>query len=188
MPYEFVPVKDMVMEKNLYRALTQLKYRSGDEETSVSSIFNDMLKEYLHTYVLSKSMGHMLMPRDLIKVAVNALTDEEIKQASIDNAVRYKEGAILEHGRTSLAAYLELIRSFAKANKFEMEISKNPDNGNQVLIISFQMGAKFSQFLGNTYRVLLGEFADIDRIEITENTAYFEYKPKKEVVQEAKNP
>lgn|GEM_PF-3250581 len=188
MPYEFVPVKDMVMEKNLYRALTQLKYRSGDEETSISSIFNDMLKEYLHTYVLSKSMGHILMPKDIIKVAVNAMTDEEIKQACADNVVRYKDGAILEHGRTSLAAYLELIRAFAQANKFDMEISKNPDNGNLVLIVSFQMGGKFSQFLGGTYRILLEEFADIDRMEITETTAYFEYKPKKEIVQEAKNP
>ena len=107
MPYEYVPVKDMMMEKNLYRALTQLKYRSGDEETSISSIFNDMLKEYLHTYVLSKSMGHILLPRDIIKVAVNSMSDEEIKQASADNVVRYKDGAILEHGRASLAAYLE---------------------------------------------------------------------------------
>lgn len=65
-----------------------------------------------------------------------------------------------------------------------MEISKNPDNGNQVLIVSFRMGGKFSQFLANTYRMLLAEFADIDRMEITETTAYFEYKPKKEVVQE----
>jgi hypothetical protein len=178
----------MVMEKNLYRALTQLKYRSGDEETSISSILNDMLKEYLHTYVLSKSMGHILLPRDIIKVAVNAMTDEEIKQASVDNVVRYKDGAMLEHGRASLAAYLELVRAFARANKFDLEVSKNPDNGNQVLIVSFQMGSKFSQFLGNTYRILLEEFVDIDRMEITETTAYFEYKPKKEVVQEAKNP
>lgn len=185
MPYEYVSVSDIKMEKDLYRALTQLKYRNG--EASISSIFNDMLKEYLHTYLLSKSIGHILIPRDIIKVAVNAMNDEEIKQASIDNVVRYRDGALLEHGRASLAAYLDLIRAHAKANKFDMKISKNPDNGNQVLIVSFQMGGKFTQFLGNTYRMLLEEFADIERIEMTATTSYFEYKPKKEVVQEAKN-
>lgn len=143
-----------------------------------------MLKEYLHTYVLAKSMGHILVPKDFVKVAINAMTDEEVRQASSDTVVRFKDGAMLEHGRPSLAAYLGLIRAFSKANKFDMEISKNPDNGNQVLIVNFQMGAKFSEFLGNTYRVLLGEFADIDKMEITETTAYFEYKPKKEIVQE----
>jgi hypothetical protein len=48
------------------------------------------------------------------------------------------------------------------------------------------MGCKFSQFLGNTYRMLLREFADIDRMEITATTAYFEFKPKKEVAQETR--
>jgi hypothetical protein len=181
--YEYVPIKDIMMEKSLYRALTQLKYRSGDDETTISGLVNEMLKEYLHTYILSKTMGHMLMSKATVKVAVEGLTEEQIKNASVANAERYKEGAIIEHGRPSLAAYLELIRSFAKANRFDSEISKNPDNGSQVLILNFQMGEKFSQFLGNTYRILLEEFADIFRVELTGTTVYFEFKPKKEVIQ-----
>jgi hypothetical protein len=39
--------------------------------------------------------------------------------------------------------------------------------------------------LGNTYKILLQEFADIDRMEITATTAYFEFKPKKEVIEKA---
>jgi hypothetical protein len=174
------------MEKDLYRALTQLKYRNGSDETSISSLVNDMLKEYLHTYILAKTMGHMLMPKETVKIAVDAMTDGQIKEASAANAERYKEGAIIEYGRPSLAAYLKLIKAFTKANKFDMEISKNPDNENQVLIISFQMGDKFSQYLGNTYRMLLQEFVDIERMEITSTTAYFEFKPKKEIVQESR--
>lgn len=185
MSYDYVPVIDVRLEKNLYRALTQLKYHSGNDDTSISSLINDMLKEYLHTYVLSKTMGHMLMSRDIMKVAVDAMTDEQIKEASDTNAMRYREGAIIEDGRPSLAGYLRLIRAFAKANKFDIEISKNPDNDDQVLIMSFHMGNKFSQLKGNTYRILLEEFADIDRMEITGTTAYFEFKPKHgQVVQE----
>lgn len=106
MSYDYVPVRDMMLEKSLYRALTQLKYHNGNDETSISSLINDMLKEYLHTYVLSKTMGHMLISRDIVKVAVDSMTDEQIKEASDTNAMRYKEGAIIEDGRPSLAAYL----------------------------------------------------------------------------------
>jgi hypothetical protein len=85
-------------------------------------------------------MGHILLSKDILRVAINDMTDQEINEASITNALRYREGAILEHGRPSLKTYLELIKAFAKANKFEMEISKNPDTDSQVLIISFKMG------------------------------------------------
>lgn len=189
--YEYVPVKDIMIEKSLYRTLTKLKYSMGgadEEETSISSIINDMLKEYLHTYVLSKKMGHMLLSKDIVRVAINDMTEEQITEASIANAIRYKEGAILEYGRPSLSAYLELIRAFAKANKFEMEISKNPENDSQVLIISFRLGDRFTRFKADTYKILIEEFAEINKLETTNTSIYIEYKPKKEqqqIVKEA---
>jgi hypothetical protein len=47
-----------------------------------------------------------------------------------------------------------------------------------VLIVTFHMGSKFAKFLGGTYRILLQEFADIEKMEITATLAYFEYRPK----------
>ena len=146
---ELVPIKDLRIERSIYTALTKMSY-SSDEQITLSDIINDMLKEYLHTYILSKKMGHILLSKDILRVAINNMTDQEINEASITNALRYREGAILEHGRPSLKTYLELIKAFAKANKFEMEISKNPDADSQVLIISFKMGPKFTRFKGNT--------------------------------------
>ncbi len=145
-----------------------------------------MLKEYLHTYVLSKTMGHILVSRDIYKTAVDSMTEEQIKEASDIDAIRYKEGAIIEYGKPSLASYLKLIKAFAKANKFDIEISKNPDNDNQVLVMSFHMGEKFTKLKDGTYTKLLQEFAEIDRREITGSTVYFEFKAKKEAVQKTK--
>lgn len=186
MSNEYIRVKDVMMDKDLYRILTQFQYRNGSDETSISSLVNDMLREYLHTYVLSKTMGHMLMSRDILKTAIDSMTEEQIREASTINAIRYKEGAIIEHGKPSLISYLKLIKAFAKANKFDIELSKNPDNDNQVLVMGFHMGEKFSKLKGATYTKLLEEFADIDRVEITGSTVYFEFKPKKEVAQETK--
>lgn len=182
--YDHVPVNGLTLEKSLYQTLAKMKYHSGDSEVSISSLINDMLKEYLHTYVLSKSMGYVIVPSELVNISSEYLTGEQIKEQSTASAIRYKEGVILEEIRPSLNAYLKLIRAFAKANNFVMEVSRNPENENQVLIISFHMGYGFSQFLGNTYRILLQEYADIVRMEVTPTSVYFEYKPKKEVVQE----
>lgn len=183
MAYEYVPIKEVMLEKSIYRMLTKISYHDySGEDVSLSNIINEMLKEYLHTYVLSKRMGHMLMPKETVKTAINKMNAEKIRQASIANANRYREGAIIEHGKTSLAAYLQLMKSFAKANGFDMEVSKSPKNDNSVLIISFQMGNKFSEFLGSTYAMLLQEFCDIERVEITETALCVEYKPKQEQV------
>lgn len=148
MEYEYIPVKEVIMEKNLWHTLTQMQYRSSSGETTFSSLINGMLKEYLHTYILSKTMGHMIIPNETVKIVVNGMTDEQIQEASAANAERYKEGAIIEHEQPLLTSYLELIKAFAKANNLDIEVSKNSDNKNQVLIIGFQMmGGNFSQFL-----------------------------------------
>lgn len=164
------------MEKDLYRTLTKLKYQ--DQESSLSNLINGMLKEYMHTYILSKRMGHMLVTRDLVKTSVSQLSEEQLKEAAAENATRYKEAAIIDHGRPSLQAYLDLIRAFAKANRFELEYSRNPDNETQVMIIQFKMGAMFTKYKAETYRILLQQFANIERMETTDTSIYIEYRPK----------
>jgi len=182
--YERIPVKDFMLEKDVYRLLSQMKYRAGGEETSISTLVNDMLKQYLHTYILSRTMGHMIISKDVLKLAVETMNDVQIKEASYQDAIRYKEGAIIEHGRPSLDAYLAMIRAFANANKFDFEISRNQDNNNQVLVMTFHMGDKFARLKGYTYRLLLEEFAQIEREELTGTSIYFEFKPKKQIIQE----
>lgn len=178
---EFIPVKDIMIEKNLYRVLTKLKYSSASSDSSISDHINNMLTEYLHTYVLSKRMGHMLVSRDIIRIAFSNLTEDQIKEASASNAIRYKDGALLEYGKPTLDAYLGLIASFAKANKFEFEVGKEPENENQVLIMSFgSCGAKFTEFKAQTYRLLLGEFADVVGLEATNTALCIKFRPKKE--------
>jgi hypothetical protein len=169
-------VNDIVLENELYRTLTKIKYQEPD--SSVSALINEMLKEYLHTYVLSKRMGHMLITKELVKTAVDGMNQEQIKKAAAENAIRYKEAAIIEHGRPSLASYLELIRAFAKANKFEFELSRNPDKQTQVIIVQFKMGSKFALYKAETYKILLQEFAEVERIEATDTSVFIEFKQK----------
>ena len=180
---EHISIKDIMLEKNLYRALTKLKYSNGDSDTSISDLINEMISEYLHTYILSKRMGHMLLSKDIVKIAFGNLTDQQISEASVANAIRYKDGALLEYGKPSIHAYLALIASFAKANKFEFEISNEPESDSQVMIMGFgNCGAKFTEFKAQTYRMLLEEFAEVLSVDATNTSLCVRFKPRAEVL------
>lgn len=184
-----MPLRDFTLDKEIYRALTKIKFASADSELSISKIINEMLAEYLHTYILSKRMGHIFVSRDTIRIAFSRLTDEQIMHAAHANAVRYKDGALLEYGKPSLNGYLELIKSFAKANKFEFEISKEPETENYVLIMRFGfLGPNFTKFKGETYKMLIQEYADIVGTEFSDTALFVKYAPRKEQVSKEQQP
>ena len=60
------------------------------------------------------------------------------------------------------------------------ERQENNDNDDKdssdIMIIRFNISYKFSQFLGNVYRILLEEFCTIKQFELTETLAFYEYK------------
>jgi hypothetical protein len=93
------------------------------------------------------------------------LPDEELLEYAGKIASRYREAAILMHGRPSLEAYINLIKAFVTANGYSVEKSKNGEN--DVFIVQFNINEKYSLFLGNAYKILLEEFAEIERFEIT---------------------
>lgn len=148
-----------------------------------------MLNEYLNVYFLSKQIGYVIVSKKVLQNTFSYTPDDEIIRMSEEIAGRYKEAAILLHGKPSLEGYFDLMKSFVLANGYLMEFGKsqrttesngssNEINDKQILIIQFKMGYKFSKFLGNVYRILLQEFCDIESFEITDTLAFYEYKPR----------
>jgi hypothetical protein len=156
-----------------------------------------MLKEYLNVYALSKKIGYALISKEVLKTTFDNTSEHQVNELSKKIATRYREAAILLHGRPSLEAYICLIKSFVNANGYYIEFSKNPistgqqesqrqerqeSNSNkdpsEVMIIQFNISYRFSQFLGNVYRILLEEFCIINRFELTERLAFYEFARK----------
>ncbi|MEW6604724.1 MAG: hypothetical protein AB1351_08565, partial [Thermoproteota archaeon] len=100
--------------------------------------------------------------------------DEELQEYVEKIASRYREAAILMHGKPSLEAYITLIKAFVSANGYTVEKNKNGEN--DILIVQFNVNEKYSKLLGSAYKILLEEFGKIERFEITDNLAFFEYK------------
>ena len=64
-------------------------------------------------------------------------------------------------------------------NKGDLDYKSSKEiNDCEVMIIQFNISYKFSQFLGDVYRILLEEFCTINRFELTERLVFYEYKRK----------
>lgn len=164
-------LENLPLDQDLYRELTKISYT---EHIPVSKLVNDMLKEHMNVYLLWRQIGYVLVSKDVLKSSLMRSSDEELLEYARKIASRYREAAILMHGKPSLEAYIDLIRAFVTANSYSVEKSKNGEN--DVLIVQFNINEKYSLFVGNAYKILLEEFAKIERFEITNNLAFFEYR------------
>jgi hypothetical protein len=166
-------LENLPLDHDLYAKITKISY---SEHIPVPKLINDMLREHLNVYLLWRKIGYVLVSKDAVKAALNHTPDEELHEAAQKIANRYKEAAILLHGRATLDGYLELIKAFAAVNGYSFEKSKNGDN--DVFIVQFNMNEKYSLFLGNAYKRLFEEVAQVQRFELTNNIIFLEYKPK----------
>ncbi|HKZ61308.1 MAG TPA: hypothetical protein VJZ68_02675 [Nitrososphaera sp.] len=166
-----IHLEDLSLDQDLYKELTKISYA---EHIPVSKLVNDMLKEHMNVYLLWRRIGYVLVSRDVLKSSLMRSPDEELLEYAGKIAGRYREAAILMDGRPSLEAYLSLIRAFVTVNGYSVEKSKKCEN--DVLIVQFNINEKYSLFVGNAYKILLEEFAEIVQFEITDNLAFFEYR------------
>jgi hypothetical protein len=164
-------LENLPLDHDIYKQLTKISYT---EHIPVSKLINDMLREHIDVYLLWRKIGYVLVSKEVLKSSLLRLPDEELLEYAGKIASRYREAAILMHGRPSLEGYINLIKAFVTVNGYSVEKGKNGEN--DVLIMQFNINEKYSLFVGNAYKILLEEFADIERFEITSNLAFFEYR------------
>ena len=164
-------LQNLPLDHDIYSELAKIAYM---EHIPVSKLINDMLREHMNVYLLWRKTGYVLVSKEILKSSLTRMPEEELVEYAGKVASRYREAAILMRGRPSLEAYIDLIKAFVTVNGYTVEKSKNGDN--DVLIVQFNINEKYSMFVGNAYKILLEEFADIERFEITSNLAFFEYR------------
>jgi hypothetical protein len=164
-------IHDLPLDGEIYRRITKLSY---SDHVPVPKLINDMLREHMDVYLLWRQIGYVLVSKEVLKSSLMRSSDEELLEYAGRIASRYREAAILMHGKPSLEAYINLIKAFVTVNGYSVEISMNGEN--DVLIVQFNINEKYSLFVGNAYKILLEEFADIKRFEITDNLAFFEFR------------
>jgi hypothetical protein len=89
-------VEHLPLDEDLYRKITQMSY---SEHKPLQKLINDMLKEYLHVYALSKKIGYALISKEVLKTTFENTPEDQIMELSRKIATRYREAAILLHGK-----------------------------------------------------------------------------------------
>jgi hypothetical protein len=158
---DFTIFEHLPINKELYRKITKISY---SQNIPVHKVVNDMLSEYLNVYFLSKQIGYVIVSKKVLQKTFSYTPDDEIIRMSEEIAGRYKEAAILLHGKPSLKGYFDLIKPFVLANGYFMGFGKSQQT-TESNSISNEIHDK-------------QEFCDIDRFEITDTLAFYEYKPR----------
>ena len=169
-------LQNLPLDTDIYRKITKISYA---EHMPIARIINNILREYIDVYLLWRKVGYILISKEATKKAMSHMPDEELLATAESIATRIREAATILHGnnKASLDIYLELIKSFASVNGFDVERSKDVNGkGIEVLIIQFRLNQNYSKFLGNAFRLLIEEFADITNFDTTNNLAFIEYK------------
>jgi hypothetical protein len=165
-------LQNLQLDKDLYRKITRISYA---EHISIPKIINDMLKEHINVYLLWRKVGYILVSKEVVRKALSYMADEEIVATAENIADRIREAAIILYGKPNLDAYVSLMKSFAAVNGFDIEKGKGANGTTEILIVQFRMNEKYSKFLGNAFKLLIGEFADLVNFYTTDNLSFIEY-------------
>lgn len=171
-----VAVGRVRLDSEFYRAVTVKAY---SQQTSVSEVINDMLKQQLSMDQFMK-VGFIIIHRDLVRTLVDSLSDEAIVQAAKNISESLREATNLRAGkpRPSLAQYLDVLASYMEINRHWIDVASNED-GSVYFTVRPQLGPKYSLFLSECLKITLDQIADITKVEVTDTTIHIECTPPK---------
>ena len=74
-----MPVERLPLDEDLYRKITQMSY---SEHVPLQKLINDMLKEYLNVYALSKKIGYALISKEVLKTTFDNIPEDQVIELS----------------------------------------------------------------------------------------------------------
>ncbi len=77
----------------------------------------------------------------------------------------------------NLEDYLDFSKVYASASGYHINISTTQSGVNRV-ILSLNLGRKYSLYLGECFKILLAEVSKVDNYDFTESLVFFECTPK----------
>lgn len=72
---------------------------------------------------------------------------------------------------------MEFLKVYAAANGYYIDINTTQSGRNKV-ILSLNLGRKYSLYLGECFKILLTEVSKVDNYDFTESLVFFECTPK----------
>jgi hypothetical protein len=171
---ENIPLEHLLLDKNLYRKITKMAY---SENRPVERLINDMLREYIDVFHPLRKIGLVHVTRETVKIIFQDISDELIIEHAKSLSKRYMEVITLLNKNRNLEDYLDFLKVYATASGYQIDISTTQSGVRRVLL-SLNLGRKYSLYLGECFKILLAEVSKVDNYDFTESLVFFECTPK----------
>jgi hypothetical protein len=163
-----------MLDKNLYRKITKIAY---SENKPVERVVNDMLREYIDVFFPLRKIDFVHVTTDTVKMIFQDISDELIIEHAKSLSKRYIEVISMLNKNRTLNEYLNFLKLYANASGYQVEASANQSGGTRI-IMRFNLGRKYSLYLGECFKRLLGEVSTVDNYDFTDSLVFFECTPK----------
>jgi hypothetical protein len=170
---ENIPLEHLMLDKNLYRKITKIAY---SENIPVEKVVNDMLREYIDVFFPLRKIGFVHVTTDTVKMIFQDISDELILEHAKTLSKRFMEVITMLNKNRTLDEYLNFLKLYANARGYQVEASANQSGGTRIM--RFNLGRKYSLYLGESFKRLLGEVSTVDNYDFTDSLVFLECTPK----------
>ena len=124
-------------------------------------------------------LEHLLLDKNLYRKITKVAYSENrpIERIVNDMLTEYVNEVIaLLNKNRNLEDYLDFLKVYAAASGYQIDISTTESGRNKV-ILSLNLGRKYSLYLGECFKILLAEVSQIDNYDFTDSLVFFECTP-----------
>lgn len=146
-----------------------------EKHTSPNNLVNLLLREYLQWGFYYETRGSVSISKRTFQSILEHLSEQEIHALGQNLHSSAKEMALLKTGKWDLEGYLALADSSKYSGGARTEVKREADQ--YTIIMHHDLGPKYSQLVRSYHAMILGEFADDIKTEISESTVVFSFKP-----------
>lgn len=140
-------------------AVTRLRKESNDEEISMNTLLNKILKNHNDWHSVASKAGFIAVRRVLLRTLIDKLSEEEVKMLAAQIAITTnRDFLMILRNKVSVESAIDYVESWLRTSGFIYRHQSNANaTGNYSFVIQHDMGKKWSLYLGELYKHLFEE-------------------------------
>lgn len=174
--YKKVGVSESITLRFDKTVLDALREEAEQRMESVNTLLNQIVKSYVNWHKPAKNAGLLYINKILYKELVESLSEEQIKKIPYNFIkIFFKDTLEMLEKEVSVSSYISILIKWIELSGFNYRIDEDHDY--IIYKIQFEMGRKFSQFIGNMIKDSIEQLNGNDVcIEVTDHLVIIKLK------------
>ena len=155
--------------------LKKLATESNQRVVSLNSLVNQILRGYIRWEKQASKSGWILMHKKVMKSFMEELDEKTISKIAAPLAKEIMIDTLLAmHSKVDLDGWISVTKERSERSNFEFQEIRN--DGRIKLIITHDMGLKWSVFHESYYKQMLSDLGHLATFDYTKNTLVINIK------------